>query len=419
MIMGSTTSPIELSALQIPYTSPREGYPLSLTHRVVLAPMTRMRASNTTATINASAAAYYAERTALPGSLLISEGTIVHPRGKGFPCTPGMWTETQAAAWKPVTDAVHAKGGTFFVQLWHVGRVSVPSMLGGKRPFSSTTAHLPGSHVLFGNGSGVEEYVDSHAMTEGDIDDVVEQFAHAARLATEQAGFDGVEIHGANGYLLDCFVHDNINTRTDIYGGSLENRLRFPLRVVDAVITAIGATRTAIRLAPFHVLQETRDSNRLATFERFCEELEKRGLAYVHIVEPRYDQGSTEGAFSGSIERKKSQLGTETQAEKLCQSREREEVQPAAGEMSIWPFRRILKNTTVIGAGGYDAESAARAIEEGRIDLVAFGRYFTSNPDLPERLFKGLPLTKYHRPTFYTPGEEGYLGWSRWRETEA
>ncbi|CEL11539.1 hypothetical protein ASPCAL14640 [Aspergillus calidoustus] len=395
--MGSTASPIELSALQIPYTSPGEGYPFSLTHRV------------------------YAERTALPGSLLISEGTIIHPRGKGFPCTPGMWTETQAAAWKPVTDAVHAKGGTFFVQLWHVGRVSVPSVLGGKRPFSSTTTHLPGSHVLFGNGGGVEEYVDSHAMTEGDIDDVVGQFAHAARLATEQAGFDGVEIHGANGYLLDCFVHDNINTRTDIYGGSLENRLRFPLRVVNTVISAIGATRTAIRLAPFHVLQETRDSNLLATFGRFCEELEKRGLAYVHIVEPRYDQGSTEGAFSGSIERKKSQLGTETETEteKLCQSHEREEVQPAAGEMSIWPFRRILKNTTVIGAGGYNAESAARAIEEGRIDLVAFGRYFTSNPDLPERLFKGLPLTKYHRPTFYTPGEEGYLGWSRWSETEA
>ncbi|RDW67181.1 alkene reductase [Aspergillus mulundensis] len=403
--MGSTTSP-----LQTPYTSPNTptgtALSLSLSHRIVLAPMTRMRASNTTAAINPSAATYYAERTT-PGSLLISEGTIVSARGKGFPCTPGIWTSTQARAWKPITDAVHAKGGTFFMQLWHVGRVSVPSVIGGARPFSSTSAHLPGSHVLFGGGAGVEAYVDSHAMTTDDIRDVVAQFAHAAKLAVEVAGFDGVEIHGANGYLLDSFVHDNINTRTDGYGGSLANRLRFPLEVVDAVIGAVGARRTAIRLAPYHVLQETGDSNRIATFSAFAAELERRGLAYVHIVEPRYDQGSGEGAFSGDIKRDGTSQAQEGGDGKVN------------GEKtgSIWPFRRILKNTTVIGAGGYDAASAAKAIEEGRIDLAAFGRYFTSNPDLPERLFRSLPLTKYHRPTFYTPGEEGYLGWARWSET--
>ncbi|KAJ0418379.1 12-oxophytodienoate reductase [Aspergillus carlsbadensis] len=401
--MGSTT-PTSSTPLATPYTSPTNF--LTLSHRIVLAPMTRMRASNTTSIINPSAATYYTERT-IPGSLLISEGTIIHPRGKGFPCTPGIWNEEQARAWKPITDAVHGKGGVFFVQLWHVGRVSVPSVLGGLRPFSSGTEHLPGSHVLFGGEGGVEEYVESHAMTVDDIKDVVGQFAHAAKLAVEIAGFDGVEIHGANGYLLDSFVHDNINTRSDAYGGSLENRLRFPLEVVDAVIEAIGAHRTAIRLAPFHVLQETRDSNRLATFGGFCEELEKRGLGYVHVVEPRYDQGSGEGAFSGRIQREKiDQPGDGGEGE-------------GNGEAtaSIWPFRRILKNTTVIGAGGYDAVSAAKAIEEGRIDLAAFGRYFTSNPDLPERLFRGLLLTKYHRPTFYTPGDEGYLGWPRWDET--
>jgi 2,4-dienoyl-CoA reductase-like NADH-dependent reductase (Old Yellow Enzyme family) len=309
-----------------------------------------MRASDKTGTINPSAATYYAERT-LPGSLLISEGTVIHPRGKGFPCTPGLWTEEQARAWKPVTDSVHARGGVFFVQLWHVGRVSVPKMIGGARPFSSTSAHLPGSHVLFGGEGGVEEYVDSHAMTVQDINDVIAQFAHAARLAVEIAGFDGVEIHGANGYLLDSFVHDNINTRDDMYGGSLENRLRFPLQVVDAVVDAVGDHRTAIRLAPFHVLQETRDSNRLATFGGFCAELERRGLGYVHVVEPRYDQGSGEGAFSGDIHRENVPVDGSSSA-------------------SIWPFRRILKNTTVIGAGGYDAVSAAKAIEEGELSFL-------------------------------------------------
>ncbi|RAH76576.1 putative NADPH dehydrogenase [Aspergillus japonicus CBS 114.51] len=393
--MGSfTPSP---PALQTPFTSPA----LSLTHRVVLAPMTRMRASNTTGLINPTAATYYAERTTQPGALLISEGTTIHPRGKGFPRTPGLWTDAHAQAWEPITDAVHARGGTFFAQLWHVGRVAVPSLSDGQPPLSSTTAHLPGYHVSFGAGpeeAEREAYVPSHAMTVSEIKEVVAQFAAAARRAIEIAGFDGVEIHAANGYLLDCFVHDNINTRGDEYGGpAVENRLRFPLEVVDAVVRAVGARRTAVRLAPFHVLQGTGDSDRVATFGAFAAALEAKGLAYVHLVEPRYDLGSKEGAFSGCIAREK------VDGEGM-------------GDRTIWPFRRILKTTPVIGAGGYDAVSAAQAIEEGRIDLAAFGRYFTSNPDLPERLFKGLPLTKYHRPTFYTSGEEGYLGWPQWSE---
>ncbi|KAL2802445.1 hypothetical protein BJX63DRAFT_437861 [Aspergillus granulosus] len=248
---------------------------------------------------------------------------------------------------------------------------------GGKGVFFDNR-DLPGSPVPFGGEGGVEEYVDSHAITLDDIHDVVSQFARAAKLAIEIAGFDGVEIHGANEYLLDSFVHDNINMRTDDYGGSFENRLRFPLEVVDAVIDAIGAGRTAIRLAPFHILQETRDRDRISTFSALSAELEKRALAEGQDQDQEKDSGEA---------------------------------------VSIWPFRRVLKNTTVIGAGGYDAVSAAKAIEEGRIDLAAFRRYFTSNPDLPDRLFKGLPLPKYHRPTFYTPGEEGYLGWLRRSES--
>ncbi|KAL5318441.1 hypothetical protein ACEPPN_013501 [Leptodophora sp. 'Broadleaf-Isolate-01'] len=316
----------------------------TLSHRIVLAPMTRMRASST-GIPHPQAAEYYSKR-ATPGGLLISEGIVVHPRGRGFPNTPGLYTEEQVQAWKPITKAVKKKGGVFFAQLWHVGRVSVPSQTGGYPPLAPTSEHLPGMHPLFGQENATEPYVDSQAMTEEDIRDMVEQFALAAKNAI-RAGFDGVEIHGANGYILDSFIHSNINTRTDKYGGSLTNRLRFPLLVVDAVVSCIGANKTAIRLAPFHVLQETRDANRIETFTAYATELEKRNLAYVHMVEPRYDQFSLEGAFSAKRE-----------TVEISDVVEREEV-------SLWPFRKVLERTPVIGAGGYDASSARKAVEEG------------------------------------------------------
>ncbi|KAG4441625.1 hypothetical protein IFR05_002909 [Cadophora sp. M221] len=385
--------------LQTPFPLTRSH---TLSHRIVLAPMTRMRASST-GIPHPRAAEYYSERTT-PGALLISEGIVIYPRGRGFPNTPGLYTEAQVEAWKSITEAVKKKGGVFFAQLWwfillfllHVGRVSVPSQTGGYPPLAPTTEHLPGMHPLFGQENITEPYVDSQAMTEEDIRDVVELFAVAAKNAI-RTGFDGVEIHGANWYILDSFVHSNINTRTDKYGGSLTNRLRFPLLVIDAVISCIGASKTAIRLAPFHVLQETRDANRLETFTAYATELEKRNLAYVHMVEPRYDQFSSEGAFTAKRETVEI-LDVEGG---IC----------ARDEMSLWPFRKVLERTPVIGAGGYDASSARKAVEESRVDLVAFGRHFTSNPDLVRRLFEGLPLTKYERKTFYTPSMEGYLGW--------
>ncbi|KAH7346776.1 putative NADPH dehydrogenase [Rhexocercosporidium sp. MPI-PUGE-AT-0058] len=367
----------------------------TLSHRIVLAPMTRMRASST-GIPHPRAAEYYTERTTL-GSLLISEGIVVHPRGRGFPNTPGLYTEEQVQAWKQITEAVRKKGGVFFAQLWHVGRVSVPSQTGGFPPLAPTAEHLPGMHPLFGQENGTEPYVDSQAMTEEDIRDVVDQFASAAKNAI-RAGFDGVEIHGANGYILDSFVHSNINTRTDKYGGSLTNRLRFPLLVINTIISSIGANKTAIRLAPFHVLQETRDANRLETFTAFATELEKKNLAYVHMVEPRYDQFSLEGAFAA----KRETVEVSDVEKDLCKR----------DEVSLWPLRKVLERTPVVGAGGYDASSARSAVEEGRVDLVAFGRHFTSNPDLVRRLFDGLPLTKYERKTFYTPSMDGYLGWA-------
>jgi len=188
-------------------------------------------------------------------------------------------------------------------------------------------------------------------MNLSDIKDVIGQFAHAARNAIK-AGFSGVEIHGANGYLLDTFVHDNINNRTDAYGGSLENRLRFPLEVIDAVVAAVGRERTAVRIAPFHVLQQTLDSDRIAIFERYLRELEERGLAYVHIVEPKYDQFSTEGAFSGH-------------REVVDETKQRD-------EYSLWTLRKILKNTPLMGAGGYDAKSARDAVSKGKISRTCW-----------------------------------------------
>ncbi|CZR60180.1 related to Putative 12-oxophytodienoate reductase 2 [Phialocephala subalpina] len=362
---------------------------LKLSHRVVLAPMTRMRASDS-GVPHPRTKEYYAAR-ATPGGLLISEGIVINPRGRGFPNTPGLYTDEQVEAWKEVNAGVRKKGGLMFAQLWHTGRISVPSQTGGFPPFSSTKTPLPGNHPLFGQENGTEPYVENEVLSLTGISEVISQFAHAARNAIH-AGFAGIEIHGGNGYLLDQFVHDNINDRTDEYGGNLENRLRFPLEVVDAIVREIGRERVGIRVAPFHVLQQTRDSRRMETFGRYVGELEKRGLAYVHLVEPRYDQLSSEGAFA-----------SERNERDVVKEEHKNE------DLSIWPFRRLLKKIPVIGAGGYDGASAREAISEGRVDLVAFGRTFTSNPELPKMLFEATPLKKYERATFYTPGMEGYL----------
>lgn len=304
----------------------------------------------------------------------------------------------------------------------HVGRVSVPSQTGGLPPLASVTTPLPGTHILFGTLNAREPYVPSQAMAEIDMASVILEFATAAKNAI-RAGFDGVEIHSGNGYLLDTFLHSNINTRTDQYGGSVENRVRFPLEIVDAVIGAVGSARVAVRIAPFHVLQETKDANRLETFGEYVRQLEQRRLAYVHIVEPRYDQFSTEGAFSDTIQR------SVVEGEKAV-----EKSTPVG--LSIWPFRHILKQTVLITAGGFDADSARSAIAEGvcylahgvyigwelnwgktgRADAVAFGRHFTSNPDLPRRLIEGLLLSGYDRKTFYTLGSKGLVDFASYTE---
>ncbi|KUJ15332.1 12-oxophytodienoate reductase [Mollisia scopiformis] len=370
---------------------------ISLKHRIVLAPMTRMRASDT-GLPHPRTAEYYASRAA-PGGFLISEALEIHPRGKGFLHTPGIFAEAQIEAWKPVTAAVHKKGGIFFAQLCHPGRVAVPSQNGGFPPLSSTPKPLPGNHPNFGQDNSIgEPYVESQAMSLSDISDVTSQFVLAAQNAV-RAGFEGIEIHAANGYLFDQFLHDNINDRTDRYGGSIENRTRFLLETVDAIGKEIGCEKVGVRLAPWYRQKGTEDSDRIGTFSKMAGALDRRGLAYVHLIEPRYDLGERNSLAkeSGPVDAGKVFKGL---------------------EVSLWPFRRVLKNTPVIGAGGYDAVIAREALDEGRVDLAAFGRPFTSNPDLVRRIFGGLPLTKYDRKTFYTQGMEGYLGWKTWEEEE-
>ncbi|RDW81873.1 hypothetical protein BP6252_02985 [Coleophoma cylindrospora] len=310
-----------------------------LQHRIALAPMTRMRAS-VSGVINNTAAEYYSLR-ATPGGLLISEGLVPHPRGCGYPRCPGIYTAEQVEAWKPITAAVKEKGGVFFAQLWHVGRAAVPSQTGGFPALSATAVPLLGMHPLFGKGE-TEPYVQGEAMTLSQIEEVTEQFVQAAKNAIA-AGFDGIEIHGANGYLFDTFVHSNINDRTDDYGGSLQNRLRFPLQVIDAISAAIGASKTAIRLSPFYELKGTHDANRIQTFSAYTEALEQRGLAYVHMIEARYDQQSEDPPSN----------------------------QLSVQDSTLWTFRKILKNTKVVAAGGYTAETAREALLEGKYFILS------------------------------------------------
>lgn len=306
---------------------------------------------------------------------------------------PGIFTQKQIDGWKRVTDAVHAKGGFIYCQLWHVGRATTPSFLGGENPVSSSD--IP----ISGNGLDGSPYAQTppKPMTKDQIKELTEEYAAASKRALE-AGFDGVEIHGANGYLLDQFLHDNVNTRTDEYGTNVEGRCRFPLEVVKAVTTAIGADRVGIRLSPYNYFQDTRDSKPNEHWEYLCEQIaglpENQRLSYVHMIEPRFDEVLDEQAKMDSL------TGN-----------------PDGGKFggrpnSLTPFRQILSKGGVkfLSAGSFNRDNAAPKIEAGDSDAIVFGRSFIANPDLPKRLAEGLPLNDYDRTTFYgaDPPEKGY-----------
>jgi N-ethylmaleimide reductase len=269
-----------------------------------------------------------------------------------------------------------------------VGRTTHPENLGGRTPLGPSTNTVPEGAVYF-TPKGPLPFVEAREMTQQDIDDTISDYVHAAKSAIA-AGFDGVEIHAANGYLPDQFICDNINFRTDKYGGSIENRGRFVIEVTDAVVAAVGADRVGIRFNPFGFFQGTQTSDIIMHYGYPISQINKRGLAYIHLVEPRSDLLTSE----------------EEKMKKL------EGVVKANGKantvLSLRPFRDMASSTPFITCGSFDDTNAAEPVENGDADAVAIGRYFISNPDLPERLAKGYPLTKYDRNTFYTNGREGY-----------
>jgi N-ethylmaleimide reductase len=342
---------------------------LDLTHRVVMAPLTRMRASQPGNVPTALNVEYYGQR-ASKGGLIISEATQVTPYGQGYPATPGIHSAEQVAGWRHVTDAVHAKGGLIFAQLWHVGRISHPShQPNGALPVAPSPVRAKGN-ALTAKWSQ-EPFMTPRALATEEIAGVIADFEKGARNA-RAAGFDGVEIHSANGYLLDQFLQDGTNRRTDRYGGSIENRARLLLEVTDAVSRIWGANRVGVRLSPYGTYNDMGDSDPQALFGYVIQKLGERRLAYLHLVEPR---GADETNVSA----------------------------PSTTAL----FRKLFAGP-VIAAGGFDKHLAEAALADGLADAVAFGRPFIANPDLPRRFARNAPLNPYDRSTFYGGDVKGY-----------
>lgn len=349
---------------------------LELSHRVVMAPLTRLRSSQPGDVPNALNARYYGQR-ASKGGLLITEATQISLQGKGYPAAPGIHSQEQIEGWKLTTDAVHAKGGFVFLQLWHVGRMSHSSLHpeAGSPVAPSAISPADGSKAMTADFQQVE-FETPRALGIEELPGIVAEYRRAAENA-KAAGFDGVEVHSANGYLLDQFLEDTSNHRTDAYGGSIENRSRLLLEVVDAVVEVWGKDRVGVRLSPFGTFLDMSDSDPVALFTYVLEKLSERGIAYVHVVEPRVGNAGADAAI------------------------DRNAVDTAK------TFRAAFQGVFV-SAGGYDAETANEAIAAGRADAIAFGRLFISNPDLPKRLEKKSSLNEYDRATFYGGTEKGY-----------
>ena len=349
-------------------------------NRIVMAPLTRGRA-NAEGVPQPLMIDYYRQRA--DAGLIISEATGISRQGLGWVDAPGIWSEAQVEGWKPVTKAVHDAGGRIFLQLWHMGRLVHPDFLGGEPPVSSSDLPAPGGVRTYLSEGKRKDYAAPRPLAAEEIKGVVADYARAARNAM-RAGFDGVQIHGANGYLIDQFLRDNTNRRTDEYGGSVENRIRFLTQVVDAVVAEIGADRTALRFSPNGESQGVDDSDPVALFTAAARMLESRGIAFLELREQR-----AEGTFG------KSDVPA---------------VSPHAREV----FRRPL-----ILNGEYTRAEALDAVASGRADGIAFGRPFISNPDLVERLKSDLPLAEWEVRTWYSPGPQGYVDYPRYGEAEA
>ncbi|XP_035842674.1 putative 12-oxophytodienoate reductase 11 isoform X1 [Helianthus annuus] len=374
---------------QIPLLTPYKMGNFQLSHRIVLAPMTRFRSYNSFP--QSHAILYYSQRTT-NGGFLIAEATVISRAAQGFKDTPGIWSKEHIDAWKPVVEAVHAKGGVFFCQLWHPGRASVQSFESniGHPPVSSTDRPCS-PFIDTDTGQVLLEYSPPRRLTPEEIILIVNDFRVAARNAMEAGktqlevtenshflsfkiksgkmytGFDGVEIHGANGYLIDQFLKDQVNDRSDEYGGSLENRCKFAFKVVEIVANEIGADRVGIRLSPFSNHMDAGDSDPEALGLYMAKSLNKYGILYCHMIESRAE-------------------ATEDETDQWSDS--------------LVPMKQAF-NGTFIAAGGYVRENGNDAIAQERADLIGYGRLFLANPDLPKRFELDAPVNKYRRDTFY------------------
>lgn len=347
---------------------------LVLQNRIIMAPLTRMRSTQPGDIPNELNAKYYSQRAS--AGLIISEATQISPQGKGYPATPGIHSAEQIEGWKLVTKAVHEAKGKIFLQLWHVGRIShfslqpnqalpvAPSAIAAKNSGTYTAQWKP------------TPILEPRALETKEIAGIVADFKKASENS-KLAGFDGVEVHGANGYLLDQFLQDGSNKRSDIYGGTIENRARLLLEVVDESIKVWGNSRVGVRLSPYGTFNDMSDSDPVALFSYVLKELEERKIGYVHLIEPRSSSAGGSDSVANNA--------------------------PNTSEIFRKKYSGIL-----ISAGGYNPELAKEAISKGSADAIAFGRHFISNPDLPNKIKEGTALTAYDRNTFYGGSEKGY-----------
>jgi N-ethylmaleimide reductase len=341
-----------------------------LEHRVVLPPLTRMR-STTDFIPNPLMVEYYSQR-ATAGGLMITEGTVINETGHGYYGAPGIYTQDQVEGWKSVTAAVHKKGGLILNQLFHVGRESHRSLQpDGGQPLGPSV--VPHEDLVFTQHGWVPADLNRE-LSIAEIHSLVQDYYKAAQRA-KAAGFDGVELHGANGYLVDQFLQDGTNKRKDIYGGSMENRVRFMMEIVEGLVDVWGADKVGVRLGPSGTFNSMSDSDPIGLFAYAAEQLNEFGLAYLHLIEPR---------IKGNIEIA-------------------DNLEPVASIQ----LRKFF-NGRMIAAGGFDYEKAVSIIRKGDTDLVAFGRHFIANPDLVYRFKNGLPLNRYDRETFYGGSAKGY-----------
>ncbi len=345
---------------------------IELSHRVVMAPLTRMRADVPGDVPNALMLEYYTQR-ASQGGLIISEATAISITGRGYLGAPGIYSDAQVAGWRRITDAVHTKGGKIVLQLWHVGRTSHVDMTGGALPVSASEG-VPYEGMAY-TQDGWVPVTPNRALKVEEIPTLLDEYRAAARRAKE-AGFDGVELHAGNGYLLDQFLQNGTNRRTDQYGGSPENRVRLLLEVLEQVLSVWSNERVGVRISPSSHFNGMSDTDPKLLFDYLAETLNRFSLAYLHIIEPRVS-GNTEVA----------------------------EGLPVVASREL----RKMFHGRILSAGGFDGGSAEEALQADDADAVVFGRFFIANPDLPRRIQEGLPLNPYDRNTFYGGDAHGYI----------